>query len=792
MDIIASPLHRPPSHANEGSLHSGTRRGTQLRFASRALRGKAVALCLAIPFVEASSDDDLFGGSAGCPCINTSALPWRAIMRESEESVEGKKFLRSVKGLLYQRGYGSSHCAPHDNYTRTCREVLAGDQQWEATGALLLDADNKEKSWCKDSWCYVDPNDCHVRPGSDSPLLRQDTQTSGFFRQPLQYSYETCGTINSFDVTYRAAIMKKELRELPSFVIGAAPGDDDFLRKRGFKFLVNVLGKMGVTEDKITYRKVSNRSLSLRKELFMGSSWTACVHDVALGLVDACGPLFLDLPIRRRLAPMVRMTAMPMYLMGRTRVDESVWDLMQKPFRPFTLPLWVTLLLVMILVGCAMGTVEHTFKLPAAPAKLRAVRLSGDGSMSITAVGSMMSTESAMRQVYNIGSYLKALGAYLRTLAVAIYISTIGHLANGHSYRPHTGAGKIISAGYGFFLLVCMASYTANSTVFLFEDKRTGDFTDIKDAIEKGVKICIPAKLFEDMLTSRYPNIRKVWRTEEYWRNLGRKDVFDSFIKGDCAAFVESEFKLQHKHGIGKLCDVETVGRPIHSYGWGYPIRKAVLPHLSWGILESEMKGGFVDVEKMFPPPQSTCEAAELVESSGNSEGDATRLDTRHLLGTVLIVALTIVLGVTSRVIAWFLKVKRVGSTITRSFSSLSGVQLGAASSPSNGNRSDESTVELPEDPQRPISPEGSAGASSRASAGEPCVEHPFDAAPFEAALRQGLPAELSEESMDWLKKCIEEAVQRAVHQNATKPVTQAEREEPVVLGREVSRGYSL
>merc|ERR1719491_1227911 len=130
------------------------------------------------------------------------------------------------------------------------------------------------------------------------------------------------------------------------------------------------------------------------------------------------------------------------------------------------------------------------------------------------------------------------------------------------------------------------------------------------------------------MLQSRYPDIRKTWVTKQEWSKR-RKDVFEAFRKGECEAFVEAEFKLQHKHGIGELCDVELIGRSIHSYGWGYPIRKALLPHVSWGILEAEMKGGFIAVEESYPPPQSKCNR----EAVDDADLDGRSLETRHLAG---------------------------------------------------------------------------------------------------------------------------------------------------------------
>ena len=129
-------------------------------------------------------------GNAACPCLSSSA----------SGSTGAAYNQPTIAGEVYDYGsnYGYRTCAAHDS------------------GLAPFCNGASPPGWCEESWCYVDPREC------DQGLPPFQSQ---YFEQAF-YSYQTCGTQNTFDSWFRASgsTESHELTELATLATGYVRG----------------------------------------------------------------------------------------------------------------------------------------------------------------------------------------------------------------------------------------------------------------------------------------------------------------------------------------------------------------------------------------------------------------------------------------------------------------------------------------------------------------------------------------------------------------------------------------
>ena len=212
-------------------------------------------------------------GSPACPCIN----PWANKLSPFTEvsTAEGDQTcLRTDWGACYPSSYGYGILG----------ECKAWDSGLPATAhesGIRAACDNSTLSqpqYCRTPWCWVDPANCD-RPNSLSGVFTNLTHTP-------TYSYHTCGYTNNYATDWRAnALIDKTFRV--SF-----PGDDD----SGYTILTDSSGYkqgsyvefMNRLAKEYGFRFVAQEVSSTSKAMFASSSFTACVHDVAINHTDLC------------------------------------------------------------------------------------------------------------------------------------------------------------------------------------------------------------------------------------------------------------------------------------------------------------------------------------------------------------------------------------------------------------------------------------------------------------------------------------------------------------------------
>lgn len=78
-------------------------------------------------------------------------------------------------------------------------------------------------SWCGKNWCYVDPCACSI---SEPPKVSNYFPKASYGKKPLYYSYETCGSFDTFTFDSRSACVNQDT-EAQCLSIGADPDDPD-------------------------------------------------------------------------------------------------------------------------------------------------------------------------------------------------------------------------------------------------------------------------------------------------------------------------------------------------------------------------------------------------------------------------------------------------------------------------------------------------------------------------------------------------------------------------------------
>ena len=210
------------------------------------------------------------GQHESCPCIN----PWDYY--NNSLSVDNCTLSNGEEGYLLQfQSQESIDCYP--------KEYGASCQNWDGLYRAKQCAGNgydKEGSYCSSKWCFVDPLNCKILYQQSTLVVDVNAMDNVVYA-----SYETCGNINAYNIDRYSTVFLNQTLTI------AFPGDssalyDLFTNSEGEKdgssvrFFEDVQSFYNYNVDVVEISNISRQKYS--------SSYSACVHDVALGLVDLC------------------------------------------------------------------------------------------------------------------------------------------------------------------------------------------------------------------------------------------------------------------------------------------------------------------------------------------------------------------------------------------------------------------------------------------------------------------------------------------------------------------------
>ena len=335
-----------------------------------------VLACLATPSIAVVAHWP--DGNAECPCIN----PWesRRLLPSEQTPRPGCDLTRASDGHCFNASYGSNGCAAYDLHAPECLYAPG------------------RPPWCADMWCFVDEQACKrgYRPSAYFPSNGQESaeseSASGGLTDgsSLHYSYQTCGYVDFFtdSTSAFAAQMSAVAASTPNAklrigfpgdsasmytIVGTRPypdGSPKVVAGSGVGgtnrsgavvvLVANLLTQLSVPWEETA---ISARSL----EYSPASSFTACVHEVAIGNLDLCIGNFWPTARRRTIAnfasPIYRDSFHLIVPYAPPGAYASIWRSLQAPFTPFSAELWLMIFVILGLVGL-MGVNAERTKIP--------------------------------------------------------------------------------------------------------------------------------------------------------------------------------------------------------------------------------------------------------------------------------------------------------------------------------------------------------------------------------------------------------------------------------------------
>jgi len=225
------------------------------------------------------------------------------------------------------------------------------------------------------------------------------------------------------------------------------------------------------------------------------------------------------------------------------------------------------------------------------------------------------------------------------SLAYSLYMVLLGHLAASPMYMPKTVSGRFITVAFSFFVLIIIASYTANLASFLLQEHTKGQVDSLDAAIAAGMHICSPISIIP-ILEARSPGISKHVSPMETWEqgfaDLGHK----------CEAMLIPEFS--YNMAVGGLytpenpkahCDKILVGQPVVSINSiGLSSQQFLMP-LSYFMVKYRSMGDLAEIlgRSEFQLPASQC---------GVEDVETEQLSVSSLLGTITLSGIVTVMGI--------------------------------------------------------------------------------------------------------------------------------------------------
>ena len=399
--------------------------------------------------------DLVFGAFDDCPCID----PW-----ENYTNPDGDDECltnRDSNGIVqsppcYNRStYGVDKCGLWDKGLGPCSQA-------------------EPDTYCVSAFCYVDTNNCqrpyNIERGS---LL---ARSLGYISGPtdhLAYSYETCGYLDRFSTNQQAAneLAGRTLRV--SFPLPGSVGtffsyyDEPDSEYRGavHSFMNGVLDELGVELQVVN---LSKQSL----ERFPTTSFTACVHDVALGNTDFCISDFWITPQRRLMTTFTEQFEEDLfYLYVPANGDDDIpfSEILANPFRPFHRDVWLLIVAFLFFTAfCYLLLEFHN---------------SDD----------FVDHDNIVSKFYH--SSYQAFQSYASASSIHV---------------PKRKSTKMLLVGFGFFVLVMVSSYTAELASFFIRDDAGVAIDSLEAGLASGYKICGYTAVRVDFLDT-YPTAESAY-----------------------------------------------------------------------------------------------------------------------------------------------------------------------------------------------------------------------------------------------------------------------------------------
>jgi len=215
------------------------------------------------------------------------------------------------------------------------------------------------------------------------------------------------------------------------------------------------------------------------------------------------------------------------------------------------------------------------------------------------------------------------------------WLSVQGLLTGGIAHAPQTVAGKIISTGYTFLILIVLAGYTANLAAFRTVSMKSSEFESMMDIVDKGKSVCV-TRVVTPAVRAQYPNINLI----QYANDDKTLDGFvASGVKEGCQGSLLNQKQFEATQ-TGELCKLEFVGPTAYTV----PVALGVRAHVPWSYeldhyVDHYRFNGKLAEWLTADRKTSNCPAVD------ESDDDTPRLDIKQMIGGLAFCAIFCGLG---------------------------------------------------------------------------------------------------------------------------------------------------
>lgn len=216
-----------------------------------------------------------------------------------------------------------------------------------------------------------------------------------------------------------------------------------------------------------------------------------------------------------------------------------------------------------------------------------------------------------------------------------MFLSLSSFLNAGTAYTSVTLSGRLVTLGYGLFILICIATFTAETATALISKSLVKKAGTIEDALEASKKICYSSGMKTEV-EQRYPRMKQLGISLD-------TDIADDFIlaqeAGKCDYSIVGERWVDDFWERGEYCNFAFIGTTILSFPAGYYVSEELRPYISWSVSHERSAGAWSKVEMEY-------ETKTLCRSTADAEGDSDgniRLNANDMLGAFLVFLIALV-----------------------------------------------------------------------------------------------------------------------------------------------------
>eukprot|EP00934_Nitzschia_sp_Nitz4_P005855 Nitzschia sp. Nitz4//scaffold207_size38617//25338//27925//NITZ4_007680-RA/size38617-augustus-gene-0.12-mRNA-1//-1//CDS//3329541620//5845//frame0 len=531
------------------------------------------------------ADTDTYNYTAGhelCPCLLPHQL--ESIDEDLYSDTVMEAFGANIStDVLFSFGIG---CGQHDQQTVACSSAECSSE-----ANMLPKTLNCELDYCELSFCYVDPDNCHL-------LHRR----SDIFPNSHRYfSYATCWDVDSFTNNRRIASLENRI-----FKVGFnhnSGGWQGAYSDAGQQFLGPASQWSGPTVDFAVagaerggYRlnlTVPPDFLVNKSSDYFGSAsvFDLCVYATSLGFLDFCLAQYTITDQRAATTDWLVLESQDINLIVQYQIKTSGWDRFSEQVRtiflPFTDQVWI-FMIFFVIPALGMLMVVHEYDHP--------------GSAYPRNENIIVRDNKRPRAIEEVENRKVPLW---RHFSRAVYINALSVLQQNYVHTVVTPGAMLNLLGISFFILTIIAVYTANLAAILTQKAQDTTISGLSDALNNNYRFCSERKNLERVQVL-YPEVSDNLIVVDPEEEGG--DGNPGFNCADCAprirvfdfldqqragsdprychaAFAPLE-DLEVEQSWGRHCNKTIVGSRVGSIQTGIPINERVGPELlSWFLV---------------------------------------------------------------------------------------------------------------------------------------------------------------------------------------------------------------